>query len=738
MAQGGDDGLAAPPKAPDLNDLEAMLASAGGAGAGPPPRLPDPSTPEPRAPDSKAQDPATAEKAGAGRKGGGRAAGGGGTVTLDNRFDIDTGSPLPELATPQAAAFAVTDRRSANRPAFALVAAPEVPVRMSALERYRLAQGPGVIVLLGHGVVDWTPDKRRCMALVYERPMGGRLTDRLDPRHGMGLEHDITRELIKPLVTGLQTLVTCGVTHRAIRPNNVFYMDKDSPQPVLGDFLAGPPGVLQPEGFEPLESAMALPTGRGPGHPADDMFAFGVTLLAAVTGRMPGERMDPRELMQARVQRGSFAAMAGDARLPLGLVELVRGLMLDDPGLRWSMESLESWLTGRRLTPAQGRPAARSKRVFRFNGVDHTIARELAESLARNWDKAAEPITDGRLEIWLRRGLDDKETADAVSDLVMQHKVAGSRGASTDVLIAKVCMRLDPAAPVRYKEARFTVDGVGSILAMNREAPTVLRAVTEALQREVIDYWFSVQTSFDPVHATLSSLMRDLRMYLQDTRLGYGVERCLYELDSSLPCQSPLIIDRYVVDPSALLPALEAVAGKADTKGSPVDRHVAAMIAARFSEDVYSQLTAMADTRPERAALGLLSLLSSLQWRFGPDHVPALASWVGSHLGPIISSYHSREKRRQLERDVPKLVRKGDLTELHQMVDDRAERERDARGFAMARTEYAAAENEIGMLEGASGQREEQAEKLGQQTAAMASVTIALITVFVLLALRSW
>ena len=91
-------------------------------------------------------------------------------------------------------------------------------------------------------------------------------------------------------------------------------MDADRTRPVIGECISTPPGFDQPPMYEPLESAMALPEGRGPGTFADDMFSFGVTLLHILIGRRPGGQLRGRELLRARIANGSFAALTGDAR----------------------------------------------------------------------------------------------------------------------------------------------------------------------------------------------------------------------------------------------------------------------------------------------------------------------------------------------------------------------------------------------------------------------------------------
>ncbi len=84
------------------------------------------------------------------------------------------------------------------------------------------------------------------------------------------------------------------------------------------------------------------------------------------------------------------------------------------------------------------------------------------------------------------------------------------------------------------------------------------------------------------------------------------------------------------------------------------------------------------------------------------------------------------------------MVRKGSLPELCNMLDDVEERQKDLDGFAWAKAEYAGAEQEIHDLENDASAREAQVQRVGQQTSAIFSVVIGLITICVLLAMQLW
>src|SRR3546814_1071307 len=61
-------------------------------------------------------------------------------------------------------------------------------------------------------------------------------------------------------------------------------------------------------------------------------------------------------------------------------------------------------------------------------------------------------------------------------------------------------------------------------------------------------------------------------LHLAKPRIGYGIERALYALNSSWPCQSPLLAADYVAGLDDLLPALERLAAQGKTERPPIDR----------------------------------------------------------------------------------------------------------------------------------------------------------------------
>ena len=136
--------------------------------------------------------------------------------------------------------------------------------------------------------------------------------------------------------------------------------------------------------------------------------------------------------------------------------------------------------------------------------------------------------------------------------------------------------------------------------------------------------------------------------------------------------------------------------------------------------------------------MGALKLLSLIQRHQDVDGLFALSSWVGGHLGPAITSYHSRTTRRELEREMPKIVRQGSLPHLLDLIDNAQTRQEDRDGYALAEVQYAAAATEIGEIQESDGSRADSAEAMGQQAAAMSSIVITMIIICVVILMDVW
>ncbi len=655
-------------------------------------------------------------------------------ILIKERFAVDPRTPLPDLDSPSAKAFMAEDRRDIDRPVFALICNPGLPTRLGAMMSLR---GSGIKALVG--ILDWDVDywphiRQRTMILILERPLGGRILEQGKFRIS---EYDLPRKVIEPLAGALQEMASIGVAHRAIRRDNLFFMDTDRQLIAFGECYTSPPGYDQPLIYEPAERGMAQLAGRGVGNSRDDAYAFAVTIVALILEKDPGAHLGDEQLLAQKLDLGSYAAITGNENLPLSLLEPLRGMLGDDPAQRWGPEEIDLWLSGRKMSPQQKRAGKRGQTPFKFLGREYQSVRQLAHTFTQHISEAARVMKDDQFDAWLRRSVEDKNLANAIKNVLdVAAAQAGTFAGSDEMIVTRVVILMDPLGPIRYKNFAFMVDGFGPAFAMDLLRTGRSDVPAEVIAKDIPDIWFQAQESYAPEASIHQKNFSQLKIVLNNKDPGFGVERCLYESNPSLPCQSPLLLQQYVLEVEHLLPALDREANLQDLKSRPLDAHITAFITARFKEDINPHMKALAAESPDTQTIGMLSLLAFIQWKLRVEPLYGLSSWVGGHLSPAINAYHSRSTRREIEQEIPRHVRRGSLPELFDLMDNADRRREDIEGFEDAVAEFTAAELEIQDIEGRGEEQLTKAERTGQQAAAMGSLLITMVIVLVLFMIK--
>lgn len=655
--------------------------------------------------------------------------------TLKNRYLIFPAMPLVDLDTPTASAYAVEDRREPGRNLYALVCTPGLPTRTRTMADLRNKGAHGLIPLVEFGHVPWSPLGQSCQVVVFERPMGGRLLDAFTGSSVKINEYEIGRRIFEPIAQALKELSEFGIAHRAIRIDNLYFMDKERQDLVLGECVTSPPGYDQPPIYEPIARAMAMPSGRGYGYSDDDIYALGVMGVLLLLGYNPAAKLNDDALVIDKAENGSYQCLCGNERVPLSLIEPLRGMLSDDEKERWNLEAIEMWLNGQKKTPIQRRAAPKPKTAYKFANHEHVTPRTISQAFCKNISEAAKAVKGGKLELWLRQSLGTPDLADSIASTIAMTKVhEGTPDGSDEVLVSKICMRLDPGAPIRFKGFTFMPDGFSVALAVEYLRKTNFQLPGEILSRDLLGYWFACQS---PVTADLTSQDRSfqaLRGFAKINEMGFGMERCLYELNRSLPCQSELLQQSYVDHIEEMLPTLDSVAESIDKRSRPMDKHIAAYIATHFKFDIQPHLKALSDAKEETSLIGMLSLYALMQWRLHKDDpLYGLSSWLGGLLQPAIGTYHSRTTRRTIEQEIPALVRQGSLPELFDLIDNAERRTIDNTAFEEAQIEFSHAEADIMTIIGEEVDQEAKALQTGEKVTAMAAVVISMIATTIII-----
>jgi hypothetical protein len=651
-------------------------------------------------------------------------------VVINERFEVFPAKPLPEMDSPSARAFEAEDRLQTENPVFALVCMPEIPARQNVINSIAGDDLQGIIKLHDAGTVEWTSLNRWCQVLILERPLGGRVTDALASDMEEFQKADIVREVLQQGMEALQYLQIRGHVHRALRPDNLFFRDAEKENIILGEFMSAPPGFDQPLAFETPERAMASPGGRGRGAFSDDNYALGATVAFLLQPSNPVAGLTAEQIIHSKITRSSYQTLVGADLLTATLVEPLRGLLEDNAHQRWDFDSFEMWVSGRRVPAAQSPARQRSPRALKFGPFEHTEPRSLAYAMSLRADTSIKLVRDGTLETWLARGIEDQELAEMVTGAIAESGVKHAENRDADaILMAHILLIMDPTSPVQYKGAHFMADGFGSALATETIRGGNVKDLAEAVVHQLPTKSFELQVGGLAASITEDQLFQELRLHLQRAEPGYGVERCLYLSNPSLPCRSPLLGGRYIDHIEDILPALNEAEADAEAKQRPYDRHLAAFLASHFSGDLDGFLDEADDPDDAAAVLAILKMYARVQAVLQLPEMVGLAKWLGGLVGPVIRQYKSRATRRLLEAEVPKLVHIGWLADLLALMNNTDARLRDASDYADAQDAFREADAEIERIEVNSDPDSDAVQRGSKQTAAVLSIIIMCILV---------
>ncbi|MEQ8371385.1 MAG: hypothetical protein RIC83_12030, partial [Alphaproteobacteria bacterium] len=469
---------------------------------------------------------------------------GDGAVVTAGRYDILVSQRLESFDSPQARAYAVTDRESGRRDLVALVAGRRLPPRRAMLDKLVRFEVPDSVRVYDTMATPWPPAAGAAAGgtvhvTIMSRPPGARIMSGPQAQFTPWPARALLDGFLQPAARAMMTFASHGLTSRAVRPTNLWRVG-ESDAVVLGEAVSAPPAMDQPAVFEPVESMMADPAGRGDGRPPDDMYAVGVCLLVLATGRWPRIDLDDAALLREKLERGSYATLAGEYTLSRDIAEVLRGLLVDDGQARWTADRLSAWLAGQRLGYSQAPVERQAARPFEWRGARHGTLRAVAHHLSVDWQEAPELLADSKLDIWIRRSAARPERADA---LLVSADTPQSVALSDDHKVSRAAAALDPAAPLRFRGLAFFPDATGSMLASAMGDETRIRSLISLLTSMTPQFWARMQASIRPgQEADATNRTFDtLRAYLRSPATGRGVERCVYEADAAMPCLSRVL-----------------------------------------------------------------------------------------------------------------------------------------------------------------------------------------------------
>lgn len=647
-----------------------------------------------------------------------------------NAFEIDLTTELKEYSNAHVKAYKTEGLGGDDGHYFAMICNHTLTPRAARANAYTRVNGGPIAHLVASGVV-MVPQKGEHYCFIYRDNLGQRIFQN-DQNITAGWKAEVVLEkIVVPVIMALKDLNDVDTVHGNIRLSN-FYNggQKNYDQIVLGECLSVPPSVLQPPIYEPLHRCTAQPTGRGPGMIEDDLYALGVCIAMLMRTTDPMQDKSEDEIILSKIQDGTYATLIHkDDRFTGAILELLRGLLIDDQKQRWNMEDVLAWLDGRRLSPKQTKKRKQASRQLTFRGNGYFFMEAFANDMFKKPSEAVHLIECGELEQWLLRSLDGKDAMQRVEKAISSAQEQGKSTGYWDRLLARAAIALDPDGPIRYKDLALRPEGIGIAMSEAFIKNVNVQSFLDIFNSSLLQFWLAICAELNVDVSAFLSRFENCREYIKRPMIGYGLERCLYYMNQDTHCISPLLQGYFVRTPEDLLFAYNKMAKRKKRPSLMFDRHIAAFLSVKDGKVIDSYLYDLNAPEPHRKLAGVVNTLSMIQKTSSTGAVPALTRWICDSVEVNIARFHDKKRRDDIKKRLNKLRDEGDISKIVHAVDNPDTIQRDFASFKIAMHDYQQLEREHLILTNDLESSDSYGRTKGRQVAVIISGILAALIV---------
>lgn len=476
-------------------------------------------------------------------------------------FKIDINIPLADFSTDFADAFAVIDTEDeAATDNYALVFKKNLPIRLSEIVMFSTLKIEGIILPKTYGIsrIPLLANEVYFIAIM-PKPKGQSLKSLMDN----GIKFDegfLMNKVVRPVLNTLNHLHRNSIAYGKLNPFNIF-LDENG-MATLGEVISEACGHSQLPFYETTELAQAQRFGKGNGSEAIDYYALGITLFALTSGKLFVE-IDTKEMIRAKLYRGTYEVLTTIGHIPNKMTTLIKGLVIDNAGQRWGWDEVDGMLHGKVYSDKISDTDFISRAII-FNGKDFYSRKSLAYAMCQDWDLAAEFIKTDKIKKWLQSSASEEivvEILHSVNFQIPAGKIADTRVFSVDdERLIRTLILMDPDGPIRIHNVAFHKEGIGLLLvsSLNSGFADVVQVVAGALISNIFNSFEYIST-ISGNQNNISDLIPIYKCIEFITRgePGFGIERCIYDLNPMLTCQSHLVKEDFCLSGKDVLKYLE-------------------------------------------------------------------------------------------------------------------------------------------------------------------------------------
>lgn len=609
---------------------------------------------------------------------------------VDGRYQIQSNKPIDSLSSSFADAYEVVDQKEKdNKALYALILDKRYPIRLIEINKLLDRYQDGFCNVLAACLTRLSFKEGNHYVVVVEKPQGITLFKFLS-ENGPQTEEFVVTKIMTPVNAVLSFLHKRGVAHGGINLDTI-YIDQSN-KIYVKECVSEICGFSQKMIYETLNRASCLPAAKGADEPKADYYALGVMANLLLLGGNPVYKLSREDTLQMKYMQGTYSMLSKGLQLSPHMLDMLRGTINDYTSEVWDSTQMDEWCKGRRFNLLPQAQRSQATRSLEFNGRNYLNLKHLANDMFLYWDEAKKFVYKDRLTKWVERSVQDSD----LSERLMMVKARAGKQVyaegfeSADLLVAETILLLDPNGPLRFKNFSSLLGGIGPLLAYayaydKNEVKHIIKCI---LNFGVVFDWSTISTSLGEARhqQQLFALQRCADM-IGKKGYGFGLERCLYELNPTLCCQSSQVFNEAMFTVPHLLEYLDT---SSQIKGDLIDKQIAAFVASRVELPSAIRVKSL-EKFPDLAEhihIQSLALYALAQQHADIKKLSGLADKLQTRLEEIIELFHSKKIREEIYQNIKNPVKQGALVQILKVVTNASYVLRDKVGFKKAKESY--------------------------------------------------
>lgn len=602
---------------------------------------------------------------------------------VNNQFEIDYAKPLEEFSNSLVEAYEAVSVTDTVTPYYAAICKTNAPPRFDNFEPLQKIKG-SVVKPIAFDFVHSSTGTEKKPVFLFMRPQGGRVFQ-FDKAFD---EYELMNHFIIPLSQVIEEYHDRRITHRSIRPQQLYYVDSSKEKIILGESISSPAAALQPSLFEPIANMATHSLSRPVGTVSDDLYALGMLIAVLYHPNNPIIKMSKDDVIREKIEKTSYWLVAEKLSYSSRFGLLLNGLLADDFKQRWDINKLKMWIQGDKIAHVVNTKQKKNRKPIEFQGKLYSNYRSLACAFGQKPREASQFIRDKKLENWLS-GMGEFDLAKRVGQITTQE--SGNVSSIKEyVLAAKISLLLFPEGATFFSNIAFDLEHLGSLVQAEYEQQPIRKFIHDLFLSDIARQSVMAKSFGGAVKTKSIDLIDNMKQYLSNKKPGMGIERCLYELAPFCPCHYAPIKNEYIFQLPQLILRLEEIA-KSDQKviSLPMDRHLMAFIAARAPKDIKVPIQKyFGSNEVSNNILSLLKIFDFLQKEKKNVKMPHLTKQFTAYTKPLAQMFHSKKRRENKMKDLEKSCKSGLFSTILTEIEKNQSIQLDYKEFLAARKKF--------------------------------------------------